>query len=286
MAVLVDGRKLSSTILEEVASKATELREKSSVVPTLAAVLVGEDGASVSYVRQKEKACERAGLRSVTVRLPESVTEGELLARIDGLNRDRSVHGIIVQLPLPRGMDVERVVSAVAPDKDVDGFHPLNLGLVMRGTPGLMPCTPAAVCVILDSLGIPLAGLRAVIVGRSLIVGRPLSCLLLQRDLTVTVCHTRTRDLADEVSRADVVVAAAGRAGLVRGEWIKPGAVVIDVGTNPTPSGLIGDVEFAAAAERAGYITPVPGGVGPLTVAMLLKNVVSASTSCGMPRCP
>jgi methylenetetrahydrofolate dehydrogenase (NADP+)/methenyltetrahydrofolate cyclohydrolase len=279
MTVLIDGRKLGNAILEDVSARASALAARTGNVPTLAAVLVGEDGASVFYVRQKEKACERAGLGSLTVRLPESVSEGELLERVDGLNRDSSVHGIIVQLPLPRGIDVEKVVSAVSPAKDVDGFHPVNLGLLMRSAGGLMPCTPAAVVHILDGLGVRLAGKRAVVVGRSLIVGRPLSCLLLQRDLTVTVCHTRTEDLAGEVARADVVVAAAGRAALVRGEWVKPGAIVIDVGTNPTPAGLVGDVEFAAAAERAGYITPVPGGVGPLTVAMLLRNVVKAAST-------
>ncbi|MBM4354237.1 MAG: bifunctional 5,10-methylenetetrahydrofolate dehydrogenase/5,10-methenyltetrahydrofolate cyclohydrolase [Deltaproteobacteria bacterium] len=279
MAVLIDGRKLGNSILGDVSERAVALAARTGIVPTLAAVLVGGDGASVSYVRQKERACERTGLRSVTLMLPASTSEAELLERIDALNRDSAIHGIIAQLPLPAGIDVEKVVSAVSPAKDVDGFHPVNLGLLMRNAGGLVPCTPAAVCHILDGLGVSLAGKRAVVVGRSLVVGRPLSCLLLRRDLTVTVCHTLTEDLAGEVSRADVVVAAAGRAALVRGEWVKPGAIVIDVGTNPTPAGLVGDVEFAAAAERAGYITPVPGGVGPLTVAMLLRNVVKAAST-------
>ena len=218
-------------------------------------------------------------MRSVTHRLPDTTAEAELLELVGRLNEDPSVHGILVQLPLPDQIDVERVVGAISPAKDVDGFHPETLGMLVRGAPTFLPCTPAGVMHILDTLPVELKGLEAVVVGRSLIVGKPLFFLLLERHMTVTACHSRTRDLADVVRRADVVVAAVGKAQLIKGDWISPGAIVIDVGINRLDDGtLTGDVDFDAALENASYITPVPGGVGRLTVAMLMENVYRAAT--------
>jgi methylenetetrahydrofolate dehydrogenase (NADP+)/methenyltetrahydrofolate cyclohydrolase len=244
----------------------------------LATVLVGDDPASQVYVGHKQKACGEVGIRSFGHRLPATTTQPELVGLVRELAADPSVHGILVQLPLPKGLDPDAVIDAIPPAKDVDGLHPVNQGRLMAGVPGLRSCTPLGVMRLLDETGVELKGARAVVVGRSVLVGKPLALLLLERHATVTLCHSRTRDLGAEVGRADVVVAAAGQPGLVRGEWIAPGAVVIDVGTNRTPEGkLCGDVEFAVARERARAITPVPGGVGPMTVAMLLSNTVTAA---------
>lgn len=244
----------------------------------LATVLVGDDPASQVYVGSKERACREVGIESFGHRLPASTSQAELLDLVRTLAIDRRVHGILVQLPLPAGLDAQAVIEAIPPEKDVDGLHPVSQGRLLAGQPGLRPCTPLGVMRLLDEVGVQLQGARAVVVGRSLLVGKPVSLLLLERHATVTMCHSRTADLPGEVGRAEVVVAAAGRTGLVRGSWVRPGAVVIDVGINRGSDGKVrGDVEFAPAAERASHITPVPGGVGPMTVAMLLANTVTAA---------
>jgi len=244
----------------------------------LATVLVGDDPASQVYVGSKVRACQEVGIESFGHRLPASTSQAELLDLIGRLGRDPRVHGILVQLPLPAGIDTQVVIEAIPPHKDVDGLHPVNQGRLLAGQPGLRPCTPLGVLRLLDEVGVPLAGARAAVVGRSVLVGKPVALLLLERHATVTMCHSRTADLPGEIGRADVLVAAAGQSDLVRGAWIRPGAVVIDVGINRGPDGKVrGDVEFAPAAERAGYITPVPGGVGPMTVAMLLANTATAA---------
>ncbi len=276
-ANLLDGKKIASEIRENVARRAEELKAR-GVVPGLAVILVGEDPASKVYVGQKEKACREAGFKSDLLRLPESTTQEELLSVIGRLNADPSVHGILVQLPLPSRIDPEAVIAAIDPAKDVDGFHPVNVGHLVSGVPGMVPCTPLGIVRMLESYRIPLAGKHAVIVGRSSIVGKPLAHLLLARDCTVTVCHSRTQDLAYFTRQADVLVAAAGRPKLITADMVKPGAVVVDVGINRLESGLAGDVDFEAVREVAGWITPVPGGVGPLTIAMLLENTLAAAT--------
>lgn len=278
MAQIIDGKQLARDIRKELKQRVLTYVAAGGAPPRLDVVLVGDDAASHTYVRAKERACSRCGITSHTHRLPADVTQHDLLQLVDGLNRDSAVHGFLVQLPLPAHLDPEDVVLAISPSKDVDAFHPENLGLLFRGRPRFAPCTPAGVVHMLDSLGIPLQGKHAVVIGRSLIVGKPLSFLLLERHMTVTICHSRTLDLADMARTADVLVAAVGKPGLVRGDWIKPGAVVIDVGTNMSPEGVLtGDVVFDEATKLASYVTPVPGGVGPLTVAMLLSNVCSAA---------
>jgi methylenetetrahydrofolate dehydrogenase (NADP+)/methenyltetrahydrofolate cyclohydrolase len=273
----IDGKAVAAVVRGEVRARVARLAERGTIVG-LATVLVGDDPASQVYVGHKQKACGEVGIRSFGHRLPATTTQAELLALVRELAADPSVHGILVQLPLPKGLDADAVIDAIPPAKDVDGLHPVNQGRLMAGVPGLRSCTPLGVMRLLDEAGVELKGARAVVVGRSVLVGKPLALLLLERHATVTLCHSRTRDLGAEVGRADVVVAAAGQPGLVRGEWIAPGAVVIDVGTNRTPEGkLCGDVEFAVARERARAITPVPGGVGPMTVAMLLANTVTAA---------
>lgn len=274
MAKILDGKAIALLVRGEVKARATALRAR-GVVPGLAVVLVGEDPASQVYVRNKTKAAEEAGLVVVDHKLPAETTEAALLALVDGLNDDPAVHGILVQLPLPKGIDSDRVLNRIAPAKDADGFHPENVGRLWTGVPRFVPCTPAGVMRILRESGTTIAGANAVVIGRSNIVGKPMAALLLAESATVTVCHSKTRDLPSVVRGADIVVAAIGRAEFVRGEWIKEGATVIDVGINRLPTGkLVGDVEFAAAAERAFAITPVPGGVGPMTIAMLLENTV------------
>jgi methylenetetrahydrofolate dehydrogenase (NADP+)/methenyltetrahydrofolate cyclohydrolase len=244
----------------------------------LATVLVGDDPASRVYVGNKERACAEVGIRSYGHRLDAGTSQAELLTLIAELGRRADVHGILVQLPLPPHLNAQLVIQALPPAKDVDGLHPVNQGRLMAGEAGPRPCTPLGVLRLIDETGLGLAGQRAAVVGRSVLVGKPVALMLLERHATVTLCHSRTKDLADEVGRADVVVAATGQPALVRGAWIKPGAVVIDVGINRGADGkLCGDVEFAAAAERAAFITPVPGGVGPMTVAMLLANTVAAA---------
>jgi methylenetetrahydrofolate dehydrogenase (NADP+)/methenyltetrahydrofolate cyclohydrolase len=241
-------------------------------------VLVGDDPGSHIYVKNKEKACKEVGIKSYEHVLPATISEKELLSLVHNLNKDKNVNGILVQLPLPAHVRAERVLEAISPHKDVDGFHPLNQGSLMLGADGFRPCTPLAIMRLLGSVPCEPKGKNAVIVGRSNIVGKPVALMLLEKHATVTICHSRTASLRDEVGRADILVVAIGKAGLVRGEWIKPGAVVIDVGVNRLPSGrLCGDVEFEAAKERASAITPVPGGVGPMTICMLLYNTLKAA---------
>jgi len=273
----IDGKRVAAVVRSEVRERVARLASR-GVVPGLATVLVGDDPASRLYVGNKETACEEVGMRSFGHRLAASTGQAELLALVRELGRRRDVHGILVQLPLPPPLEARPVIETLPPEKDVDGLHPVNQGRLLAGEPGLRPCTPLGVLRLIDETGVALKGAHAVVVGRSLLVGKPVALLLLERHATVTVCHSRTVDLGAEVGRADVLVAATGQAGLVRGVWIRPGAVVIDVGMNRGPDGkLCGDVEFAAACERAAHITPVPGGVGPMTVAMLLANTVSAA---------
>ncbi len=280
-AALLDGKLLSAQLLAELSSRVEACRAR-GVMPCLAVVLVGDDPASQIYVRSKEKRAAEAGIATRDHRLPASTTTQELLDRIAALNADPSVHGILVQLPLPKQVDEQRVLLAVDPRKDVDGFHPDNLGLLMLGRPRFVACTPQGCMRLIAITGIDLAGKQALVVGRSNIVGKPMGQLLLHANATVTMAHSRTRDLEAEVRRAEVVVAAVGRAELIRGEWIREGACVIDVGMNRIQAAggkdrLVGDVEFEPARERAGWITPVPGGVGPMTIACLLANVVDAA---------
>jgi len=273
----IDGKAVAAAVRGEVRERVTRLSRR-GIVPGLATVLVGDDAASRLYVDSKERACREQGIESFGHRVPGSVSQQALLGLVHELGRDRRVHGILVQLPLPPGLDAQEVIEAVPPEKDVDGLTPVSQGRLLAGAPGFRSCTPLGVMRLLNEVGVTLRGARAVVVGRSVLVGKPLALLLLERHATVTLCHSRTADLGAEVGRADVLVAAAGHAGLIRGEWIRPGAVVIDVGVNRGPDGKVrGDVEFAAALERASWITPVPGGVGPMTVAMLLVNTVEAA---------
>jgi methylenetetrahydrofolate dehydrogenase (NADP+) / methenyltetrahydrofolate cyclohydrolase len=277
----IDGKAVAAAVRGEVRERVARLAGR-GIVPGLATVLVGDDVASQVYVGSKERACREVGMASFGHRLPASTAQAELLELVHGLGHDARVHGILVQLPLPDGLDAQAVIEAIPPAKDVDGLHPVSQGHLMAGQPGLRPCTPLGVMRLLDEVGAPLRGARAVVVGRSLLVGKPVAFLLLERHATVTMCHSRTADLAGEVGNADVLVAAAGQEGLVRGEWVKPGSVVIDVGINRGADGKVrGDVEFGPAAERASHITPVPGGVGPMTVAMLLANTVTAAERTG-----
>lgn len=276
-ARIIDGAALSQRIREEVAQRVQALAAK-GVRPGLAVVLVGDDPASQVYVRNKVAACEKAGLHSVREQYPADLTEAQLLERIDALNRDPSIHGILVQLPLPRHMDAHKVIEAIAAEKDVDGFHISNAGLLMTGQPLFRPCTPYGVMKMLESEGVALRGAEAVIVGASNIVGKPMAMLLLQAGATITICNSKTRDLGAQTRRADVLVVATGKPGMIDGSMIKPGAVVIDVGINRGADGkLCGDVDIASAREVAGAISPVPGGVGPMTIAMLLVNTVEAA---------
>ena len=276
-AIRIDGQAVAARLRAEVAAAATGLRGQ-GVVPTLAAVLVGDDPASAVYVRSKTKAAREANVDVRDHKLPATTSQTELIALIEQLNRDPVVDGILVQLPLPAPLDADAVIRALDPSKDVDGLHPMSLGLLAQGKPSFVPCTPSGCMRLLREVDAELAGARAVVIGRSLLVGKPIALLLANASATVTLCHSRTRDLADEARRADIVVAAVGKPEMVRGDWIKPGAIVLDVGINRTAAGtLIGDVEFAAAAERARAITPVPRGVGPMTIACLLENTVMAS---------
>jgi len=248
------------------------------MVPGLGVVVVGDDPASHIYVKSKEKACKEVGIKSYEYLLPATVSERELLALIHQLNKDKNVHGILVQLPLPAHIRSEKILETVSPYKDVDGFHPMSQGMLLLGGDGFRPCTPIGIMKLLESVGCDPKGKNAVVVGRSNIVAKPVALMLLEGHATVTLCHSRTASLRDEVARADVLVVAIGKAGFVRGDWIKPGAVVVDVGVNRLPSGkLTGDVEFETAKERAAWITPVPGGVGPMTICMLLYNTLKAA---------
>jgi methylenetetrahydrofolate dehydrogenase (NADP+) / methenyltetrahydrofolate cyclohydrolase len=277
-AKILDGKAVAAKERQKSAARAADFVSKYGRAPGLAVVKVGEDPASAVYVRNKRKACEECGIASFAHDLPASTTREELLALIQELNRDDSVDGILLQLPLPKGLDSTEIMDTVDPAKDVDGFHPTNTGLLAQKRPGLRPCTPWGVIRLAKDYGLDLTGLRAVVVGASNIVGRPMALELLLARSTVTVCHTGTRDLRGEVERAELVVAAVGKASCIPGAWIREGALVFDVGINRGADGkLVGDVEFAAAAERAAWITPVPGGVGPMTIAMLLSNTVDAA---------
>jgi methylenetetrahydrofolate dehydrogenase (NADP+)/methenyltetrahydrofolate cyclohydrolase len=277
-AQIIDGNALAQRVRAELAEKAAALKATRGITPCLAVILVGEDPASQVYVRNKVAACERAGFRSIKETFPTNVEPAVVLGRIAALNADPAVHGILVQLPLPKQFDADAVLEAIDPAKDVDGFHAENVGALMQGKPRFIPCTPYGVMKMLEAANVPLKGAEAVIVGRSNIVGKPMAMLLLQQDCTVTICHSRTRDLAFHTRRADILVAAVGRAKMITGEMIKPGATVIDVGINRLPDGkLCGDVDFESAKEVAGAITPVPGGVGPMTITMLLANTLEAA---------
>jgi methylenetetrahydrofolate dehydrogenase (NADP+)/methenyltetrahydrofolate cyclohydrolase len=276
-AKIIDGKAIAAKVRQQIGIKVAELKNK-GITPGLAVVLVGDDPASKVYVGMKKKNCLELGMYSADHELPASTTEAELLKLIAQLNADDRVHGILVQLPLPDHIDSDKVLEAISPDKDADGFHPFNVGRLAIGKPTFQPCTPYGVMVMLDEIGYDLTGKEVVVVGRSNIVGKPVALMCLARHATVTVCHSRTKDLAEVVRRADVVIAAVGKAEMVKGDWIKPGAVVIDVGINRVADKkLVGDVEYAAAAERASAITPVPGGVGPMTIAMLLQNTLESA---------
>jgi methylenetetrahydrofolate dehydrogenase (NADP+)/methenyltetrahydrofolate cyclohydrolase len=274
VATVVDGKKLSAELRAEVRERVAKLQGDP---PCLAAVLVGDDPASQIYVRNKGRACAEVGMDSRTIQLPAETSEAQLLAQVDELNADPAVSGVLVQLPLPDPIDPARIAAAVSPWKDVDGLHPQNAGRLLANQPGLRPCTPLGCLEILDRYGVAIEGSHAVVIGRSEIVGKPVALLLLHRHATVTICHSRTRNLPDLVGQADILVAAIGQREFVRGGWIKPGAAVIDVGTNRIgKKKLVGDVDFAGACERAALVTPVPGGVGLLTVTMVLRNTLSA----------
>ncbi len=276
-AQLIDGVALSKKLRADVAARAATLRAR-GVVPGLAVVLVGDNPASQVYVRNKVKACEDSGLHSVLERYPATLTEADLLARIDALNRDSAIHGILVQLPLPAHIDAHKVIEAITPDKDVDGFHVASAGALMVGQPGFWPCTPYGCMKMLEDIGYDLRGKHAVVIGRSNIVGKPMALMLLQKNATVTVCHSATKDLKSMTLQADVIVAAVGKRDVLTRDMVKPGAVVIDVGMNRNDDGkLCGDVDFEGVREVAGYITPVPGGVGPMTITMLLVNTLEAA---------
>lgn len=275
--MIIDGKALAASIRSGVKEKVARLKAR-GVQPGLAVILAGDDPASKVYVRNKVRACDETGIRSFLTELPASVGEARLLERIGALNADPAVHGILVQLPLPKQVDSERVLEAVSPEKDVDGFHLRNLGALVAGRPGIVPCTPAGVMRLIDHTGVSLAGKHAVVIGRSNIVGKPQALLLLARHATVTICHSRTADLGAITRQADVLVAAVGKPKMVTADMVKRGACVIDVGVNRLPDGtLAGDVDFHAVREVAGAITPVPGGVGPMTIAMLLENCVAAA---------
>jgi len=276
-AQLIDGNALSKQLRAEVARRAAALRAR-GVTPGLAVVLVGENPASQVYVRNKVKACEDNGLHSVLEKYPDTLSEVDLLARVDALNKDPSIHGILVQLPLPAHIDAHKVIEAISPAKDVDGFHVASAGALMVGQPGFWPCTPYGCMKMLESIGYELKGKHAVVIGRSNIVGKPMALMLLQKNATVTICHSATKDLKAMTLQADVVVAAVGKRNVLTADMVKPGAVVIDVGMNRNDEGkLCGDVDFEGVKEVAGYITPVPGGVGPMTITMLLVNTLEAA---------
>ena len=278
MATIIDGKAVAKEVQQRIKEDVEGLERRWNMAPGLAVVLVGDDTASHIYVRNKEKACKEVGIKSFEHFLPATISERELLALVHQLNKDKHIHGILVQLPLPPHIHSERILNAVSPYKDVDGFHPLNLGNLVVGADGYRPCTPLGVMKLLESVNCDPKGKDAVIVGRSNIVGKPVALMLLEKHATVTICHSRTASLRDEVARGDIVVVAIGKPGIVRGEWIKPGAVVIDVGINRLPNGkLCGDIDFESAKERAAAITPVPGGVGPMTICMLLFNTLKAA---------
>ena len=275
-ASLIDGKALAAQIRSDLAGRVLELKG-TGLVPGLAVVIVGDDAASRLYVNMKKRACDELGIYSREHALPASATQDELLDIVHSLNEDPSIHGILVQLPLPKHLDEQAVIEAIRPEKDVDGLHPQNLGALVAGRDGFVPCTPAGIIKLIKSTGTEIQGKECVMVGRSNIVGKPTALLLLREHGTVTICHSRTVDLPARCRQADILVAAVGKPALIKGDMVKPGAVVIDVGTNRVDGKLVGDVEFGAAREVAGHITPVPGGVGPMTIAMLMENTVRAA---------
>ena len=274
---ILDGTLAARAVRAQVRLGVARLKQEHGITPGLAVVLVGDDPASRIYVQAKERACQQVGITSQVHRLAAEITEDELTHYIYRLNRDPRVHAILLQLPLPDRALENAALAEIAPDKDVDGLSPTSQARLLAGEPGLRPCTPLGVIDLIDRTGQELTGKRAVVVGLSVLVGKPLALLLLERNATVVLCHEFTRDLAGEVAGGDVVIAAVGKPGLIRGQWIRPGAIVIDVGINRTPAGIVGDVEFEAARQRAAFITPVPGGVGPMTVAMLVRNTLLAA---------
>ena len=275
-AALLDGKIIAENVEKELAVRVEALQQK-GVTPGLLVILVGEDPASQTYVGNKEKGCARLGMHSQTLRTPADTTQEALEEAIEKANADSSIHGILVQLPLPKHLDGDRALALILPEKDVDGFHDINAGRLMRGMDGVVACTPKGALYMLKSAGLPIAGKEAVIVGRSNIVGKPMAMLLLQENATVTICHSRTADLAEHTRRADILVAAIGKPRFITADMVKEGAVVIDVGINRVDGKLCGDVDFDAVSEKAGYITPVPGGVGKMTIAMLMENTVAAA---------
>ncbi len=276
MDKIIDGKAVSAAVKERVASEVAKLKEQ-GVTTGLAVIIVGEDPASKVYVRNKEKACEFCNMYSEKIALPEDTTQGELLDIIDKLNNRKDINGILCQLPLPRHINEEAVINAISPEKDVDAFHPQNVGKIMIGDYDFLPCTPAGVMELLRAKDIEISGKHCVIIGRSNIVGKPMSMLMLHANATVTVCHSKTQNLKEIVKKADIIVAAVGRPKFVTADMVKQGAVVIDVGINRTDEGLCGDVDFEAVKEKAAAITPVPGGVGPMTIAMLMQNTLTAA---------
>jgi len=280
-AQIIDGKKVAADIQEDLKKKIADLKAK-GIDPCLAVVLVGENPASKKYVASKEKTCVQLGITSVAHKIPETTTQEELMKLVDTLNSDKKVHGILIQLPLPKGLDEKEVMNAIAPAKDVDGFGPQSLGRLVLDEAGFLPCTPHGAMKMLEAYGIDPSGKHAVVLGRSVIVGKPLALLLLRKNATVTICHSRTADLKAECLRADILCVAIGKPKFVKGDWIKEGAAIIDIGINVTEEGkIVGDVDFDAAKERAGFITPVPGGAGPMTIAMLMYNTVKAANAAG-----
>lgn len=276
-AIIIDGKEIAKKKKMEIVDQVTEMK-KQDFTPGLAVILVGDNQASRTYVNSKQKTAKELGMHNVLIEYPSSITEHELLAKIDELNNDEAIHGILVQLPLPAHINETNLIEAISPEKDVDGFHPLNIGRMMTGQDAFLPCTPYGVMVMLEEIGLDLEGKHVVIVGRSNIVGKPAGQLFLKENATVTYCHSKTKDLADHTKKADIVVSAVGKAGLITADHIKPGAVVIDVGMNRDEQGkLCGDVAYAEVKEKAGYITPVPGGVGPMTITMLMYNTLKSA---------
>ncbi|MEK7306866.1 MAG: bifunctional methylenetetrahydrofolate dehydrogenase/methenyltetrahydrofolate cyclohydrolase FolD [Nitrospirota bacterium] len=283
MAGIIDGKAVAAEIRAKIKKDVEQLRLK-GIVPGLAAVLVGDNPASQVYVRNKRKACEEAGIYSEEHKLPADLKQEELIKLVNDLNIDKKINGILIQLPLPKHIDSKVILECVSPDKDVDGFHPYNVGRLTVGDPIFSPCTPHGIMLLLEHYGIRMDGMNAVVIGRSNIVGKPVALMLINRNATVTVCHSRTKDLKERCREADILVVAAGRPRMIRGDMVKEGAVVIDVGINREDNGgLVGDVDFEEVSKRAGWITPVPGGVGPMTIAILLKNTVeSAKRAAGL----
>lgn len=275
-AKIIDGKAIAAGIRADLAKEVEKLTAQGNT-PGLDVVLVGDNPASAVYVRMKKRACEEIGVNSTIHRLPEETTQEELLGLINELNANQKVHGILVQLPLPSHLDEEEVINSIAPQKDVDGFHPINVGKLQIGDEGFVPCTPAGILELVKRTEVPISGQSVVVIGRSNIVGKPVASLFLRENATVTICHSRTKDVAAECRRADILIAAVGRPLMVKKDWVKPGAVVIDVGINRVDGELVGDVDYANVKEVAGAITPVPGGVGPMTIAMLLKATVEAA---------